>query len=149
MKCPRCGAEEDRVVDSRPAQEGAAVRRRRECLSCNERFTTYEYVEQTPLSIIKVDSRREPFERQKLLAGVQIACHKRPISVEAIEAIVDRIEAKLYALGQGEIGSKIIGELVMDELKKTDDIAYVRFASVYRRFQDKEEFMSEIKRLLG
>ncbi len=149
MKCPRCGEDEDKVIDSRTAQDGTSVRRRRECLKCNERFTTYEYVERAPLSVIKSDNRREEFDRQKLRSGIAVSCNKRPVGTETIDAIVADIEAKLHQLGRAEVDSKYIGELVMNALKETDDIAYVRFASVYRRFQDKEEFLQEIKRLFG
>ncbi len=148
MKCPHCGSEEDRVVDSRAAQDGRAVRRRRQCLKCEERFTTYEYVENTSLTVLKTDNRREPFDRQKLLTGIKLACNKRPISSKKCEALVDEIEAKLSELSRNEVESAFIGKLVMEKLKSEDEIAYVRFASVYRRFQDKEEFLNEIKRLL-
>jgi len=148
MKCPHCGSEEDRVVDSRAAQDGRAVRRRRQCLKCDERFTTYEYVENTSLTVVKSDNRREPFDRQKLLTGIKLACNKRPISAKKCESMVDEIEAKLSELSRNEVDSSYIGKLVMEKLKSEDEIAYVRFASVYRRFQDKEEFLNEIKRLL-
>ncbi len=148
MRCPHCGSEEDRVVDSRAAQDGRAVRRRRQCLKCEERFTTYEYVENTSLTVLKGDNRREPFDRQKVLTGIKLACNKRPISAKKQEALVDEIEARLSEISRNEVESSFIGKLVMEKLKGTDEIAYVRFASVYRRFQDKEEFLNEIKRML-
>jgi len=147
MKCPFCGHEEDKVVDSRTSKEGRAVRRRRECLKCEKRFTTYEYVENVPLTIIKNDQRREPFDRQKLLSGIQSACKKRPISMKKIESIVDGIEEELSRLSKTEIPSSEVGRLVMAELAKLDEVAYVRFASVYRKFKDAGEFISEIQDL--
>ena len=149
MKCPFCGHEEDKVVDSRSAQEGRAVRRRRECLKCNERFTTYEYIENVILTVIKSDNRREPFDREKLLKGIKLACNKRPISDKKIESIVNEIEARLQERSKSEVTSKHIGELIMEQLREIDEIAYVRFASVYRKFQDKTEFLEELKKLLG
>ena len=149
MKCPFCGHEEDKVVDSRAAQDGRAVRRRRECLNCKERFTTYEYVENVTLTVIKSDDRREPFDRQKLIHGIKLACNKRPVSAKKIEAMVDEIEARLQELSKSEVTSKFMGEMVMEKLKEVDEVAYVRFASVYRKFQDKAEFFEELKKLLG
>ena len=149
MKCPFCGHEEDKVVDSRSAQDGRAVRRRRECLKCKERFTTYEYIENVTLTVLKSDGRREPFDHEKLLRGIKLACNKRPVSVKKIEAIVDEIEARLQERSKSEVTSKYVGELVMEKLREIDDIAYVRFASVYRKFQDKTEFFEELKKLLG
>lgn len=148
MKCPHCGSEEDKVVDSRAAQDGRAVRRRRECLACSERFTTYEYIENVALVVLKIDGRREPFDRQKLLTGIKLACNKRPISAKRIESMADEIEAELSQRSKNEVSSQDLGALVMEKLKAIDEIAYVRFASVYRRFQDKEEFLSEIRKLL-
>jgi transcriptional repressor NrdR len=148
MKCPYCGHEEDKVVDSRSAQDGRAVRRRRECLKCKERYTTYEYIENVTLAVIKSDSRHEPFDRQKLIHGMKLACNKRPVSAKKIESIADEIEARLQELSKSEVTSKFIGELVMEKLRETDEIAYVRFASVYRKFQDKAEFLEEMKKLL-
>lgn len=148
MKCPFCGHEEDRVVDSRSAQDGRSVRRRRECLKCKERFTTYEYIENVTLTVTKSDHRREPFDRRKLVNGIKLACNKRPVSTKKIESLVDGIEARLQELSKSEVTSSYIGELVMEALKDTDEIAYVRFASVYRQFQDKAEFMEELKKLL-
>lgn len=148
MKCPHCGEEEDKVVDSRTTQDGRAVRRRRECLSCAERFTTYEYIENVSLTVLKSDGRREPFDPHKLLVGVKLACNKRPISAKRIESLVNEIEAELHQLSRTEVESSVIGRLVMEKLREVDEIAYVRFASVYRRFQDKEEFLAEIRKLL-
>ena len=148
MKCPFCGHEEDRVVDSRSAQDGRAVRRRRECLKCKDRFTTYEYIEQGTLSVTKSDDRREPYDRHKLLYGIKLACNKRPISPKEIEAMVDDIENHIKVKNKTEITSREIGDLVMDHLRQADEIAYVRFASVYRKFKDKAEFLEEMKKLL-
>lgn len=148
MKCPFCGHEEDKVVDSRSVQEGRAVRRRRECLKCSDRFTTYEYIENVVLTVVKSDLRREPFDRHKVVSGIKLACNKRPVSQKKIEAIVDEMEARLHELSKNEVTSKYIGELIMEKLKEVDEIAYVRFASVYRKFQDKEEFFEELKKLL-
>jgi transcriptional repressor NrdR len=148
MRCPFCGFEEDRVVDSRSVREGRGVRRRRECLRCSERFTTYEYVEKVELMVIKNDGRQEPYDRSKLIEGLRVACKKRPIDQRKVEAMVDEVEKRLYALSKGEVTSKFIGETVMDILRATDDVAYVRFASVYRKFQDKTEFVEELKRML-
>jgi transcriptional repressor NrdR len=147
MKCPFCGHEEDKVVDSRTSKEGRAVRRRRECIKCEKRFTTYEYVESVPLTIVKNDQRREPFDREKLLSGMQSACKKRPISMKKIESIADGIEEELSKLSKTEIASTEIGRMVMTELAKLDEVAYVRFASVYRKFKDAGEFISEIQDL--
>jgi transcriptional repressor NrdR len=147
MKCPFCGHEEDKVVDSRTSKEGRAVRRRRECLKCEKRFTTYEYIENVPLTIVKNDQRRESFDRQKLLTGIHFACTKRPVSAKKIESIADKIEEELSRLPKMEISSQEIGKLVMQELAKVDEVAYVRFASVYRKFKDAGEFISEIKDL--
>ena len=149
MRCPYCGSLEDKVVNSRSSREGRAVRRRRECTSCGKRFTTFEYVEDVSLSVVKSDGRREPFDRQKLLNGIRIACTKRPVSIAQIEAIVDEIESEVYSLQEREVSTKQIGELVMDKLRKLDEIAYVRFASVYRAFKDKRDFMEELSKLLG
>ncbi len=149
MKCPYCGKEQDKVIDSRGVQEGKAVRRRRQCLACAKRFTTYEYVENVSLMIVKNDGRREPFDRQKLKTGIELACKKRPVGSKKIEAMVEEIEEKLLALSKGEIEAPVIGELVMEKLLETDEVAYVRFASVYRKFKDKEQFLQELKNLLG
>ncbi len=149
MKCPRCGYEEDKVVDSRPAQDGRSVRRRRECLNCKERYTTYEYIEQDNLVVVKSDGRREPFDRNKVLYGLKLACNKRPVSSKEMHSLVDDIEAAVNSQGRNEITSQEIGELVVERLRKVDEIAYVRFASVYRKFKDKTEFFEEMKRALG
>jgi transcriptional repressor NrdR len=148
MKCPFCGHEENKVVDSRPVQEGRAVRRRRECLDCSERFTTYEYVEAVTLTVLKSDERREPFDRQKVVQGIKLACNKRPVSIKKIESMVAEIEASLSELSKSEVTSKYVGELVMEKLKEVDEIAYVRFASVYRKFADTTEFLEELTKLL-
>ena len=147
MRCPFCGHEQDKVVDSRGSKEGRAIRRRRECLKCHKRFTTYEYVETVTLSIIKNDKRREPYDRNKILQGLTTACKKRPISMKKIESIVDGIEENIAAQSKIEIPSSYIGKLVMDELYRLDEVAYVRFASVYRKFKDKGEFISQVKEL--
>ncbi len=147
MKCPFCGYEQDKVVDSRSSKEGRAVRRRRECLQCEKRFTTYEYIEKFPLTVVKNDQRREPYDRQKLLQGILSACKKRPISMKKIESIIDKIEDEIDRLSRTEINSLEIGKYVMEELYKLDDVAYVRFASVYRKFKDRDEFVSEVKEL--
>lgn len=148
MRCPHCGHQEDKVVDSRPHQDGRAIRRRRECLECGQRFTTFEYVEQGTLTVLKTDNRREQFDRNKILQGIKLACNKRPVTSTEIGGIVDEIEAELNARGKSEVDSKLIGEMVMERLRKLDDIAYVRFASVYRKFADTAEFLTEMKRLL-
>ncbi len=147
MKCPFCGYEQDKVVDSRSSKEGRAVRRRRECLKCEQRFTTYEYIENFPLTVIKNDQRREAYDRQKLFSGLMSACKKRPVSMKKIESIVDNIEDDLEKMSKTEVGSMVIGKLVMNALYGLDDVAYVRFASVYRNFKDKGEFINEVKEL--
>ena len=136
------------MVDSRTAQDGRAVRRRRECLSCSKRYTTYEYVEKVALTVVKNDGRREEFDRQKLFKGIALACNKRPIPEDKIESLVAEIEEELQNNSRGEVSSQKIGELVMDRLKKVDEVAYVRFASVYRKFKDKNEFLEELRGLL-
>ena len=148
MKCPHCGHEEDKVVDSRPSQDGRAIRRRRECLSCNERFTTYEYVEQSTLTVIKTDNRREPFDRAKVLQGIKLGCNKRPVSAKQMETMADQVEAEINARSRNEVKSQEIGEIVMSKLRDVDEIAYVRFASVYRQFRDVNQFMKELKVIL-
>lgn len=148
MRCPFCGDDKDRVVDSRTSQNGRAVRRRRECESCKKRFTTYEYVEDVSLTIVKNDGRREPFDRQKLQRGIELACNKRPISSKKIASLVDEIEEKLQNLSKTDITSKEVGREVMRTLKELDEVAYVRFASVYHKFKDINEFMDELKGLL-
>lgn len=149
MKCPYCGHEEDKVVDSRPSSDGRSVRRRRECLSCEKRFTTYEYVENVSLVVVKNDGRREPFDRQKLLRGIELACNKRPVSAKKIASLVEEIEEELQSLSKKEITSKEVGAAVMKRLRSLDEVAYVRFASVYHKFKDINEFMNELKGLLG
>jgi transcriptional repressor NrdR len=147
MRCPFCGHEEDKVVDSRSSKDGKAIRRRRECLKCSERFTTYEYVENVSLTIIKNDQRREPYDRQKLMQGLVAACKKRPISMKKIESIVDKIEEQLEQLGKMEVPSTEIGKMVMLQLYELDEVAYIRFASVYRKFKDVSEFVLEVKEI--
>ena len=149
MKCPFCGHIEDRVVDSRESREGDSIRRRRECLKCERRFTSYERIDEIPYMVIKKDGRREPFRREKLDSGVSKACEKRPIPREEIEALIDRVEAKVQTMGQSEVETREVGEIVMEELRGLDQIAYVRFASVYREFRDVNHFMEEIRRALG
>ena len=144
MKCPFCGEDSTRVIDSRPADDNSSIRRRRECDECGKRFTTYEKVE-----TIKKDKIREAYDRSKIESGVIKSCHKRPISVEEIEKCIDRIETKIFNLEQKEVESSVIGEIVMDELKSLDQVAYVRFASVYREFKDVNIFMDELKKLLN
>ena len=148
MKCPYCGYKEDKVVDSRSTHEEAAIRRRRECLKCGRRFTTYEYIEEVSLMVIKKDGRREPFDRQKVLTGIIKACEKRPVSMDKMEQIVTQVEHAIQKRTDREASSTRIGELVMEKLKKLDDVAYVRFASVYRQFKDVGQFMSELKDIL-
>jgi len=148
MKCPYCGEIENKVIDSRMTKEGNAVRRRRECLTCKHRFTTYERVEALPLVLIKKDGRREAFDRTKVLEGMQKACQKRNISINTLEQFVDELERELQEMGEKEIPSSVIGERVMIKLHELDDVAYVRFASVYREFKDVNDFMSELKDLL-
>jgi len=149
MKCPYCGNLGDKVVDSRESREGEVIRRRRECLDCGRRFTSYERIDEIAYMVIKKDGTRERFERQKLIAGLLKACEKRPVSVSAIEAVADKAEALLQERPDKEIGTEEVGKLVMDELKRLDKVAYVRFASVYRHFRDIGEFMSELKDLLA
>ena len=145
MKCPFCDDLEDKVVDSRMAKEGQVIRRRRECLSCKRRYTTYERVEESLPMVVKKHGRREPFDRQKILSGITKACEKRPISVSTIEAVTDRIEKRIQEMGETELSSNAIGEEVMRELHNIDQVAYVRFASVYREFKDIDQFMDELK----
>ena len=148
MKCPFCQHPNSKVVDSRPARDGRAIRRRRECLNCLERFTTYEQIQEFQPMVIKKDGRREPFERKKIIDGILKACEKRPISINKIEAFVDEIERDIQEKGSPEIPSKEIGERVMNQLRKWDDVAYVRFASVYKQFKDLKEFMNQLQELL-
>ena len=145
MKCPFCGDDNTRVIDSRPADDNEAIRRRRQCDECGKRFTTYEKVETIPLIVIKKDKNRETYDRSKIESGVVRSCHKRPVSVDQIEACVDEIENKIFNLGVREIESE---KIVMDQIRDLDQVAYVRFASVYRQFKDADTFMSELKKLL-
>lgn len=149
MKCPYCSHLEDMVVDSRALADGGIIRRRRECIKCHRRFTTYERIEEVMLKVIKKDGRREDYDRQKLMNGVLKACEKRPISMEQIEKLVQDVEKQIEADSKREIKSKRIGELVIKRLQKLDEVAYVRFASVYRQFKDISQFMHEVKGLLG
>ncbi|MBQ7965857.1 MAG: transcriptional regulator NrdR [Ruminococcus sp.] len=149
MKCPYCGYEESKVIDSRPADEGERIRRRRECLSCAKRFTTHEVIETVPIIVVKRDKSREVFDRNKLRAGILHACEKRPVSIDQVEKIVDTIESSLQASLDREVTSGKIGELTMDQLKNVDEVAYVRFASVYRQFKDINTFMEELNKLLN
>ena len=148
MKCPVCSNLENKVIDSRLNREGNSTRRRRECLSCNERFTTYERIEKTLPYVIKKDGRREEFNRDKILSGVKKACQKRPVSIQQMEMLVDRVEQYCQELGEKEISAMVAGEKVVKELYNIDDVAYVRFASVYRSFKDVNEFMVELKDIL-
>ena len=148
MKCPYCMNPDTKVIDSRPADDGSSIRRRRLCDVCGKRFTTYEKVETIPLLVIKKDSTREKFERAKIESGVLRACYKRPVSTEKIQQAINDIETKVYSLEEKEIPSSEIGEIVMDELKNLDEVAYVRFASVYREFKDVNTFMDELKKIL-
>ena len=149
MKCPFCDNPDTRVIDSRPTEEGHAIRRRRGCDKCNKRFTTYEKVEETILMVVKKDGKREAFDRSKLLRGIARACEKRPVTMAAMEAMVDEIERILGSTMEKEVASERIGELVMDQLKQVDEVAYVRFASVYRQFTDVNTFVKEIEKLIG
>ena len=149
MKCPYCAHLGDKVVDSRESKEGEVIRRRRECLECSKRFTSYERIDEVPYMVVKKDGTRERFERQKLLAGLLKACEKRPVSVAALDAIADRVEGALQERPEKEIATADVGAFVMEELKKLDKVAYVRFASVYRHFRDIGEFMTELKDLLN
>lgn len=148
MKCPFCSHESDRVVDSREVHEGSVIRRRRECLGCNRRFTSYERIEEIPYMIVKKDGRRERFDRVKLLAGLLRACEKRPVTVTALEELVDAVETMLQDHADKEMASHEVGNYVVSRLRDLDQVAYVRFASVYRRFEDVQEFMGELQQLL-
>lgn len=148
MKCPYCSNPDTRVIDSRPAEDGNSIRRRRSCDACGKRFTTYEKVETIPLIIIKKDNNREQYNRRKIENGILRACYKRPVSAEEIQNTIDAVETKIFSLEDKEIPSSVIGELVMDELKNLDEVAYVRFASVYREFKDVNTFMDELKKIL-
>jgi transcriptional repressor NrdR len=148
MKCPECGHIEDKVVDSRTARDGDAIRRRRECLACGKRFTTYEYIEKTPLMVIKKDGRREAYSREKLLGGLLKACEKRPVSRDQLDKLVDDVESATFGRLKHEIRSSDLGNEVIERLQALDEVAYVRFASVYRQFKDVGQFMSEIKNII-
>ena len=148
MKCPYCGCEESKVVDSRPTDEGERIRRRRECFNCTKRFTTYEIIETTPVMVIKRDNSREPYHRNKLFQGILRACEKRPISMDQIDQMVDKVEADIQHNYDREVPSEKIGEYTMEALRQVDEVAYVRFACVYRQFQDIHTFMDELKRLM-
>src|SRR5688572_6211399 len=147
MRCPFCGHGEDRVVDSRESREGDVIRRRRECVKCERRFTSYEKIESIPFQVVKRDLRREPYEREKLMKGLRMACSKRPIPAATLERLADDIEAGMQESPEREISSRKLGNLVMDRLRDLDEIAYVRFASVYRRFEDVEQFVKELDQL--
>ena len=148
MKCPFCGEEDTRVIDSRPVEDDNTIRRRRLCAGCGKRFTTYERIETLPLIVIKKDNNREPYDRSKIEAGIVRSCHKRPISRAQIGSVVDEIETELFNREEQEISTMVIGELVMNKLKNLDPVAYVRFASVYREFKDVNTFMDELKKIL-
>jgi len=149
MKCPFCGENDNKVIDSRLSKDGGAIRRRRECLACSRRFTTYEYIEEIPVMIVKKDGRREVFSREKVRSGLQKACEKRNISMNVIEEFLDELERDLREIGEKEISSHIIGEKIMAKLNEIDAVAYVRFASVYREFKDVNDFVAELKTLLS
>jgi len=149
MKCPYCSHNEDKVIDSRETMDGVSIRRRRECINCGKRFTTYEYIEKTPLMVIKKDGRREPFNREKILSGLFKACQKRSVSMEMLDRLVSEVEIQIQKRFDREVESRHIGELVIEKLAKLDDVAYVRFASVYRQFKDVNQFMKELKEILN
>ena len=149
MKCPFCAEVENKVIDSRLSNQGAVIRRRRECLGCQRRFTTYERVEEILPMVVKKDGRREAFDRVKVIEGLKLACQKRPVSAEQLEAVVDSIERRLQEMGEKEVPTSVIGEAVMRALAQLDEVAYVRFASVYRSFKDLGKFMSELKELIS
>ena len=148
MKCPFCGKDNTKVIDSRPTDD-SSIRRRRQCDECGKRFTTYEKVETMPLIVIKKDDNREPYDREKIIAGIVRSCHKRPVSLSQINTMVDEIETQIFNMGEKEIPTTTIGRIVMDKLKSLDEVAYVRFASVYREFKDVNTFMDEIKKILN
>ena len=149
MRCPKCGGQEDKVVDSRASREGATIRRRRECIACGHRFTTYEEVEREGLVVVKRDGRREEFSKEKLFSGIKKACQKRPISPKVVEDLVEKIAEAVNNKFESEVPAEFIGKQVMDGLREIDDVAYVRFASVYRRFQEATDFVQEVKKLEG
>ncbi len=148
MKCPFCSKENTRVIDSRPADDNNSIRRRRQCDECNRRFTTYEKIETIPLVVIKKDNIRQAYDRSKIEAGVMRSCHKRPVSIDQITTLVDEVETAIFNMEEKEIPSTVIGEILMEKLKKLDQVAYVRFASVYREFKDVGTFMDELKKIL-
>lgn len=148
MRCPKCNFSETKVIDSRQTDDGFKIRRRRECTSCGYRFTTYEKLEETQIVVIKRDGTRQEYNRDKIVNGIIRACEKRPVSLATIESVVDKVEKQIYNSFQNEISTELIGELVMNELRNVDDVAYVRFASVYRQFKDINTFMDELKRIL-
>jgi len=147
MRCPFCNHQDDRVVDSRSCRDGQAIRRRRECTNCDNRFTTYEYIEHAPLTVIKRDGNREPFDRSKLQKKIELACYKTTVSAERMEELIDQVASDLSNLAEREVPSKQIGELVMEALKELNDVAYVRYASVYRQFKDRSDFMRELEQM--
>jgi transcriptional repressor NrdR len=147
MRCPKCSCQDDKVIDSRASREGATIRRRRECIGCGFRFTTYEEIERAGLLVLKRDDRREEFSREKLLSGIRKACQKRPVSPKLIEDLVERIVNEVSDKYEAEVPAEVIGKLVMDNLRQIDEVAYVRFASVYRRFQEATDFVQEVKKL--
>jgi len=148
MKCPACNYKETKVIDSRLNADGTSIRRRRECLKCEKRFTTYEYVEQVPLMVVKRDGRRQPFDRKKIISGLIKACEKRPVSIDKMEEVTSEIEREIQRQFDREVDSKDLGEIIMEKLAQLDEVAYVRFASVYRQFRDVNQFMSELKGML-
>ena len=147
MRCPFCTNEDDRVVDSRSCRDGQAIRRRRECTGCGQRYTTYEYIEHAPLTVIKRDGNREPFDRAKLQTKIELACYKTSVSSDQVEELMDQVESELANRAEKEVPSKQIGELVMQRLKDLNEVAYVRFASVYRQFKDRQDFVRELEQL--
>lgn len=147
MRCPKCGCQEDKVIDSRASREGVTIRRRRECAKCGHRFTTYEEVEHEGLMVLKRDGRREEFSREKLLSGIKKACQKRPVALKAMDELVDHVVAVVTEKFESEVPGEFIGKMVMDGLRELDDVAYVRFASVYRRFEEATDFVQEVKKL--
>ena len=149
MRCPKCGRIDDKVIDSRASREGATIRRRRECLGCSHRFTTYEEVERGGLAVLKRDGRREEFSKEKLLSGIKKACQKRPISPKLIEDVVEKVANEVSEKYEREVPGEVIGRMVMNELRQLDEVAYVRFASVYRRFQEATDFVQEVKKMGG
>jgi len=148
VKCPTCGYKETKVIDSRLNSDGSSIRRRRECLKCEKRFTTYEYVEQMPIMVVKKDGRRQPFDRTKIVSGMVKACEKRPVSIDKIEDITSEVERAIQRQFDREVQSSVIGEMIMEKLAAIDEVAYVRFASVYRQFRDVNQFMTELKYIL-